>query len=157
MVEQCATVLEFDEDVHVALRACLASGHGPDDSHVPCAVSGRYREDLLAFCADRFGGCDALHGGSRIQAGPNQSRQGRGDKARPASLAVVWVAGYDDGEEIDMKTVTAYEEWDPETKLYVGIVPGIKGAHTQAATLDELQGNLKEVLELCLEEQGHAA
>ncbi len=51
-----------------------------------------------------------------------------------------------------MKTFTAYVEWDPETNLYVGIVPGIPGAHTQAATLDELQKNLKEVLELCLEE-----
>lgn len=51
-----------------------------------------------------------------------------------------------------MKTFTAYVEWDPETKLYVGIVPGITGAHTQGATLDELQHNLKEVLELCLEE-----
>jgi len=43
-------------------------------------------------------------------------------------------------------------EWDSETRLYVGLVPGIPGAHTQAATLDELQKNLKEVLELCLEE-----
>ncbi len=51
-----------------------------------------------------------------------------------------------------MKTFTAYVEWDPETKLYVGIVPGIPGGHTQAATLDELQRNLKEVLELCLED-----
>ena len=51
-----------------------------------------------------------------------------------------------------MKTFTAYIEFDPETKLYVGIVPGIQGAHTQGATLDELQQNLKEVLELCLEE-----
>lgn len=32
------------------------------------------------------------------------------------------------------------------------MVPGITGAHTQAATLDELQTNMKEVLELCLEE-----
>jgi len=51
-----------------------------------------------------------------------------------------------------MKTFTAYVEWDPETNLYVGIVPGIPGAHTQGATLDELQNNLKEVLELCLQE-----
>ena len=51
-----------------------------------------------------------------------------------------------------MKTFVAYIEWDPETKLYVGIVPGVPGAHTQGATLDELQRNLKEVLELCLEE-----
>ena len=51
-----------------------------------------------------------------------------------------------------MKTFTAYVEWDAETNLYVGIVPGVPGAHTQGATLDELQENLKEVLQLCLEE-----
>ena len=51
-----------------------------------------------------------------------------------------------------MKTFIAYVEWDPDTKLYVGIVPGIPGAHTQAASLDELKENLKEVIELCLEE-----
>lgn len=51
-----------------------------------------------------------------------------------------------------MKTFSAYVEWDPETKLYVGIVPGIPGAHSQAASLDELQSNLREVVQLCLEE-----
>jgi predicted RNase H-like HicB family nuclease len=51
-----------------------------------------------------------------------------------------------------MRTFSAYVEWDPEAKLYVGIIPGIPGAHTQGTSLDELQGNLKEVLELCLEE-----
>ena len=51
-----------------------------------------------------------------------------------------------------MRSFLAYIEWDPETNLYVGIIPGIPGAHTQGATLDELQENLKEVLELCLEE-----
>ena len=51
-----------------------------------------------------------------------------------------------------MKTFSAYVEWDPDTRLYVGTVPGVPGAHTQAATLDELRVNLKEVLELCLEE-----
>ena len=53
-----------------------------------------------------------------------------------------------------MSTVTAYVEWDPESKLFVGIVPGIRGAHTQGATLDELRVNLKEVLQLCIEEEG---
>jgi predicted RNase H-like HicB family nuclease len=53
-----------------------------------------------------------------------------------------------------MKTFTAYVELDTETGLYIGIIPGISGAHTQAATLDELRQNLKEVLELCLKEQG---
>ncbi|MFO0173120.1 MAG: type II toxin-antitoxin system HicB family antitoxin [Aphanizomenon sp.] len=32
------------------------------------------------------------------------------------------------------------------------MIPAIRGVHTQGATLDELQQNLKEVLELCLEE-----
>ena len=51
-----------------------------------------------------------------------------------------------------MYKITGYIEKDPETGLYVGIVPGIPGAHTQAQTLDELRDNLKEVVELCLEE-----
>ena len=51
-----------------------------------------------------------------------------------------------------MRTFTAYVEWDPETKLYAGVIPGIPGAHSQGITLDELQQNLKEVLSLCLEE-----
>lgn len=53
-----------------------------------------------------------------------------------------------------MRTFSAYIEWDPQTKLYAGIVPGIPGAHTQGATIDELRENLREVLELCLEERG---
>jgi predicted RNase H-like HicB family nuclease len=36
--------------------------------------------------------------------------------------------------------------------LYVGYVPGFPGAHTQAATLDELQRNLREVIEMLLED-----
>ncbi len=51
-----------------------------------------------------------------------------------------------------MHKVTAYIEKDPETGLYVAIVPGIPGAHTQAKTLDKLQKNLKEVVALCLGE-----
>ena len=53
-----------------------------------------------------------------------------------------------------MTTFTAYIEFDEETQLYVGIVPGVPGAHTQAASLYELRSNLQEVLELCLEEEG---
>jgi predicted RNase H-like HicB family nuclease len=47
---------------------------------------------------------------------------------------------------------TAQIERDVETGLYVGIVPNLPGAHTQGVTLDELHQNLKEVIELCLEE-----
>ncbi len=48
--------------------------------------------------------------------------------------------------------LVAYIERDPESRLYVAVVPGVPGAHTQAETLDELQSKLKEVIELCLEE-----
>ena len=48
--------------------------------------------------------------------------------------------------------ITGYIERDQETGMYIGIVPGIPGAHTQAETLDELNRNLREVVELCLEE-----
>lgn len=51
-----------------------------------------------------------------------------------------------------MRTFSAYVEWDPEAGLYVGVVPGLRGAHTQAASLDELRANLQEVVTLCLEE-----
>jgi predicted RNase H-like HicB family nuclease len=51
-----------------------------------------------------------------------------------------------------MHKIVGYIERDPETGLYVAVVPGIPGAYTQAATLDELRENLKEVVELCLEE-----
>ncbi|RJP53880.1 MAG: type II toxin-antitoxin system HicB family antitoxin [Anaerolineaceae bacterium] len=50
------------------------------------------------------------------------------------------------------KTFTAFIEYDEESKLYVGIIPNVVGAHSQAETLDELQRNLQEVLELCIEE-----
>ena len=49
-------------------------------------------------------------------------------------------------------TFTAYIEYDSETKLYLGSIPSISGAHTQGATLDELHQNLEEVLSLCLDE-----
>jgi predicted RNase H-like HicB family nuclease len=51
-----------------------------------------------------------------------------------------------------MKTYTAIVERDPDTGLYVGYVPGFPGAHSQAATLDELNRNLKEVIALLLED-----
>ena len=50
-----------------------------------------------------------------------------------------------------MATYTAVVERCAETGYFVGYVPGIPGAHTQASSLDELRVNLKEVLELVLE------
>ena len=51
------------------------------------------------------------------------------------------------------QTFVAYIEHDAETGLYVGTIPGLPGAHSQGATLDELQQNLKEVIELIIEER----
>jgi predicted RNase H-like HicB family nuclease len=51
-----------------------------------------------------------------------------------------------------MKNYTAVIERDPETGLLVGYIPGFPGAHSQAATLDELYSNLKEVIEMLLED-----
>jgi hypothetical protein len=42
------------------------------------------------------------------------------------------------------KTYTAVVERCPETRLYVGYVPGFPGAHSQGETLDELNDNLGE-------------
>ncbi len=46
---------------------------------------------------------------------------------------------------------TAYIEKDPDSGYYIGLIPTVPGAHTQAKTLDALYVRLKEVLELCYE------
>ncbi len=40
----------------------------------------------------------------------------------------------------------------PDTGLYVGYVPGFPGAHSQGETLEELDRNLLEVIEMLLED-----
>lgn len=54
-----------------------------------------------------------------------------------------------------MKQYTAIIERCPDTKLFVGYIPGFAGAHSQAETLDELNRNLKEVVEMLLEDGKH--
>ncbi len=51
-----------------------------------------------------------------------------------------------------MTLYTAVVERDADTGLYVGYVPGFPGAHTQAASLDELNANLREVIAMLLED-----
>jgi len=51
-----------------------------------------------------------------------------------------------------MRTFTAIVERCPDTGLYVGHVPGFPGAHSQGQTLDELQRNLREVIDMLLED-----
>ena len=51
-----------------------------------------------------------------------------------------------------MKMFTAVVEKCTDTGLYVGHVPGFPGAHSQGESLDELNQNLKEVIEMLLED-----
>jgi predicted RNase H-like HicB family nuclease len=55
-------------------------------------------------------------------------------------------------DNVCMKIFTAVVERDPETGLLVGYVPGFPGAHSQGESLDELQGNLREVIAMLLED-----
>ena len=47
---------------------------------------------------------------------------------------------------------TAVVEKCAETNLFVGYVPGFPGAHSQGASLDELNANLREVITMLLED-----
>ena len=51
-----------------------------------------------------------------------------------------------------MRVFNIVVERDPDTGIYVGHVPGWPGAHSQGSTLDELQSNLREVVEMLLED-----
>ena len=51
-----------------------------------------------------------------------------------------------------MRNFSAVIERDPDTGLFVGFVPGFPGAHSQGATLDELNANLQEVIAMLLED-----
>jgi len=49
-----------------------------------------------------------------------------------------------------MRSYRFVVERHPETGLLVGYVPGWPGAHSQGADMDELQQNLREVIEMLL-------
>lgn len=51
-----------------------------------------------------------------------------------------------------MRSFNIIVEREPDTGIYVGSVPGWPGAHSQGATLDELEHNLREVIEMLLED-----
>jgi predicted RNase H-like HicB family nuclease len=62
--------------------------------------------------------------------------------------------GYDPEhqEARGVRKFTAVVEKCPDTGVYVGYVPGFRGAHSQGASLDELVENLREAIELMLED-----
>ena len=51
-----------------------------------------------------------------------------------------------------MRSYTAIIERCPDTGVYVVHVPGLPGAHSQGETIDELNANLTEVIEMLLED-----
>lgn len=51
-----------------------------------------------------------------------------------------------------MKTYTFVVERCPETGLYVGSVPGFRGAHSQGGSMGELRENMREVIAMLLED-----
>jgi predicted RNase H-like HicB family nuclease len=51
-----------------------------------------------------------------------------------------------------MKIYNYIVERCADTNLYIGYVPGFPGAHSQAETLDQLQKNMQEVIEMLLED-----
>ena len=51
-----------------------------------------------------------------------------------------------------MRSYNFVVERDPDTSLLIGYVPGWPGAHSQGADIDELQANLREVIEMLLED-----
>lgn len=89
--------------------------------------------------------------GRRLALQPTQTFTVRGSKTAAEMLL-------EDREQSSsammrwMRTYMAVIERCPETGLYVGYIPGFPGAHSQGATLDELQGNLREVIEMLLED-----
>ncbi len=76
-------------------------------------------------------------------------------------LPAVYVERYKDSvnktflfEATPMRTYIAIVERCPETGLYLGWIPGVAGAHSQAESLDDLRQNLQEVVQM-LEEDGN--
>jgi predicted RNase H-like HicB family nuclease len=51
-----------------------------------------------------------------------------------------------------MRIYTYIVEKCSDTGLFVGYVPGFPGAHSQGETLEELRGNMQEVIAMLLED-----
>jgi predicted RNase H-like HicB family nuclease len=85
------------------------------------------------------------------QPHPEASRQRSSDKATQFVRTPLNAVSL----EKEVRTVRTFQvvvERDPETGLLIGYVPGWPGAHTQAASNNELEENLREVIGMLLED-----
>lgn len=49
-----------------------------------------------------------------------------------------------------------YIQWDAESKMFIGTVPALPAAHSYAPTIELLRENMKEAIELVLEDHGES-
>ena len=75
--------------------------------------------------------------------GSSYTEEGRPQNGRPQSTQ---------GDSLYMRAYTAVVERCTDTGLFVAYVPGFRGAHSQGESLDELNKNLLEVIEMLLED-----
>lgn len=73
-------------------------------------------------------------------------------KTAPETRSAKRARMFSDQENLDMRIFNMIVERDPDTGVFVGSVPGWPGAHIQGATLEELEKNLREVIEMLLED-----
>ena len=88
---------------------------------------------------------------SRVLGGGGGSRAsvGHGDSDRDETG---WARAESCGTIQRMRAFTAIVERCSETGLFVGYVPGLAGAHSQGETIEQLRENLREVLEMLIED-----
>lgn len=84
-------------------------------------------------------------GARRGFQGPQKAQEGPCKALRPRTLPASSAGA-------SMASLPIEIEHDPETGSLVGSVPGVPGAHTQGATVEEVRSNLAEVVELLREE-----
>ena len=70
----------------------------------------------------------------------------------PLGVQLEWLPCLECRARLTMHTYTAVSERCRDTGLYVGYIPGFPGAHSQGETLEEINGNLREVISMILDD-----
>src|SRR5262249_27592504 len=105
------------------------------------------RECSEGFSVARFDGA-AGGRGAVTQSRPRPAELAmKGNRQAGACPTVGW-----HGRGGVVRSYTVVIERCPETRLYVGYVPGFPGAHSQGETREELRENMREVIAMLLED-----